>query len=117
MSSSPTAVVAEANDAMAAQIWVDALRDEGIRAASFEQSVGGALGGATTNFARYPIVVAETDLLAARNVIARIAGASALAPIPDREAERGRQARIVLIAAIVIAAVLVFGVLNRVIAG
>ena len=116
--STPTAVVAEAPDPMAAQIWVDALRDAGIRAASFEQSVGGALGGAVaTAFARYPIVVAEDQIVAARNVLAHVAGASALSPVPDRAAERGRQQRIVLVAALVVGAVLLFGVVNRVFAG
>jgi hypothetical protein len=114
---SPTAVVAEANDPITAQVWVDALRDSGIRAAMFEQGTGGALGGAATTFSRYPVLVSEDDLVAARNVIARVAGASALAPIPDRDAERSRQKRIVVIAAAVVVAVLVFGVLNRVIAG
>ena len=87
-----TAVVAVARDPVEAAIWVDALRTEGIQAGSFERSVGAALGGAVTaGFARYPVLVDAGSLAEARNVIAAMAGASALAPLDDGERLRQRQ--------------------------
>jgi hypothetical protein len=81
-------VVARAPDIVAAQIWVDALRDEGIEARLFEQSPGAALGGAiTTGIAQFPLLVRETDFAAARAVIARLAGMEPLQPLPDEAAE------------------------------
>lgn len=86
--STRTVVVARAPDFVAAQIWVDALHDEGIDARLFEQSPGAALGGAiTSGIARFPVIVSEDDFAAARAVIGRLAGMAVLQPLPDAKAE------------------------------
>lgn len=97
MSRGSTVVVARTGDPIEAQIWVDMLRDEGIQAASYEQSIRGALGGASTLGIRgtHHILVREEDIVAARNVIAESGGAHQLAPIPagdDDAAERATRA-------------------------
>jgi hypothetical protein len=85
-------VVAHAPDFVAAQIWVDALADEGIEAKLFEQGPGAALGGAiTTGVARFPVVVLEDDFARARAVIGRLSGMDVLQPLPDDEAEDSRR--------------------------
>jgi len=85
-------VVASAPDFIAAQIWFDALKDEGIEARLFEQSPGAALGGAiTTGIARFPILVREDDFAHARAVIGRLAGMEFLQPLPDNEADDRRR--------------------------
>jgi hypothetical protein len=95
--------VATAPDIVAAQIWVDALKDEGIEARLFEQGPNAALGGAiTTGWTRYPVIVAEDDFTRARTVIGRLAGMHVLQPLPDSEAEDARR-RWALIAVIAIA--------------
>lgn len=83
MAREPAALVAKASDQVEAQIWLAALRDAGIEAATFEVGVGAALGGAVTGIARFPILVARRDLAGARNVIADLDGAARLAPVPD----------------------------------
>lgn len=75
------AVVAEAADPVQAHIWVDALRQAGIEANTFEQGAGAALGGAALHYlAAYPVVVRSDSLAAARSVIAEMSGAGVLAP-------------------------------------
>lgn len=87
-----TVMVARAPNMVAAQIWVDALRDEGIEAGVFEQSPAAALGGAiTTGLAQFPIIVREDDFAAARAVIGPLAGMHALQPLPDDEVEDARR--------------------------
>ena len=85
-------VVAEAHDIVAAQIWVDELKDAGIEARVFEQGPGAALGGAvTTGWAVYPVIVEEDAFGEARSVIGRLAGMDVLRPLPDTEAEDARR--------------------------
>ena len=96
-------VVATAGDSVQASIWVDALRAEGIEATSYEQSVGPALGGAVAVFARFPILVAPESLVDARNVIADLDGAEALAPVRDpAEADERRRQALIAVGAIVL---------------
>jgi len=104
-----TVVVARARDEVEAAIWVDALREAGIRAAMFEQGVSAALGGASVpGWASYPVVVARADIGRARNVIAEFAGAAALAPISDgASGERLRRAALAVAGAI--AAIVMWG--------
>jgi hypothetical protein len=112
-----TTVVAEAQDPLQAEIWLDALRSQGIEAASFERGVGGALGGAlTAGFAVYPIIVAQADLAAARGVIAQVAGASAIAPVRDSAETRAAQHRALIAVGVIAVAILVAGVLGRLVA-
>lgn len=113
-----TTVVAEAQDPLQAEIWLDSLRSAGIDASSFERGVGAALGGAMiSGFAVYPIVVARADLSAARSVIARVAGASAIAPVRDTADTRAAQHRALIAVAVIAVAVLVAGVFGRLFAG
>ena len=85
-------VVATAPDFIAAQIWVDALKDEGIEARLFEQSPGAALGGAvTTGIARFPVLVGDDDFAHARAIIGRLAGMEVLQPLPDDEDDDRRR--------------------------
>ena len=106
-----TVVVAEAPDPVQAGIWVDALRQAGVAAATFERGAGAALGGAATpGFAAYPIIVSTTDLGAARSVIAELAGAAVLAPYRDGRETRGAQ-RLALLA---VGAVIIAGLLMAV---
>jgi hypothetical protein len=115
---SSTTVVAEAQDPIEAEMWLHALRSEGIEASTFERGVGAALGGAMmTGFAVYPIVVAQADLSAARNVIARVAGASAIAPVRDTAEARAAQHRALFAVGVIAVAILVAGVLGRLIGG
>jgi len=104
-----TALVAEAADGIQAQIWVAALREVGIEAATFERGVGAALGGAmTSGLSRFPVIVARRDLLAARNVIADLGGAVHLAPVdyPERQRDAGLRALVtVIVAAVVVLAI------------
>jgi hypothetical protein len=114
----PTLVVAEALDPLQADIWLRALREAGIEAASFERGVGAALGGAVTaGSARYPIVVAEADIGAARSVIADLSGASAIAPVRARADVRASQRRALLTVAAVVVGIVILGVLSRIVAG
>src|ERR1035437_4084845 len=64
-------VVAEAPDAVTAAIWVDALRDAGINAASFSRGHGAAFGGAEA-FATHIVLVDREYFAAARTVIAEL---------------------------------------------
>ena len=86
-------IVAQAAELVQAQLWVSALRDAGIEAATFERGVGAALGGATAVGATYPVLVQRRDLVAARNVIAEMGGAPALAPLAEPETARSARAR------------------------
>ena len=112
-----TVVVAEAPDAVQAAIWVDALRNAGIVARTFERGVGAALGGASHLGAVYPVVVANDEVGAARTVIADLSGAGALAPYRDRRDARSGQRRALALVGVIMAGVLVAGVLARVLAG
>ena len=109
-------VVAEAADAVEAGLWVDALEQAGINARVFEQSLGGAMGGAVTVFARYPVLVPRDSLGAARNVIADIAGAARIAPYQDPADSRARQSRALRLAGGIALLVVVLGVLSRLLA-
>jgi hypothetical protein len=110
-------VVAEASDPVTAAIWVDALRDAGIAAHSFEQGVGAALGGAATYGARFPVIVRRQDIAQARNVIADLDGARALAPYRDESDIRAGQSRALLAAAAIAGAVVLAALASRAIAG
>ena len=113
-----TTVVAEARDPVQAQIWLDALRQGGIEAATFERGVGAALGGAVTSaFAVYPVIVAEADLGAARSIIAALSGASAIAPLRHRDEVRASQRRALLTVGAVVVGIIVMGLLSRLVAG
>ncbi|MGI8927661.1 MAG: hypothetical protein ACR2HN_13615 [Tepidiformaceae bacterium] len=117
MSARSPVVVAQAGDAVEAAIWVDALRDAGIEAGSFERGVGAALGGAATpGWAVYPVLVAMDSLEAARSVIAELGGAAALSRWPDDPsgAPAARSRRAFRLAAIAVAAVFLFSLLARV---
>lgn len=109
-----TVVVANASDAIEAAIWKDALADAGIPAATFERGPGAALGGASGGrISAYPVVVSRDDLARARNVIADVAGASAIAPVPDESAMAARRTRILRMAGLAIALFLAGGLIVR----
>lgn len=118
MAASSAVVVAEASDSLQANVWVDALTDAGITARSFEQGVGGALGGASTGvFAKYAVLVARDDLVAARNIISRLDGGSVLAPVPDEAAVRESQRRGLIIVSLIVVLILALGIASRLAAG
>ena len=107
--SSRAVVVAEADDPVQAHLWVDALRQAGIEAATFEKSAGAAFGGAALHYlAVYPVVVRSGSLAAARSVIAEISGAGVLSPY-RAPAERRTLGRLA------IAALLLLGLLGLVV--
>ncbi|MBI5949062.1 MAG: hypothetical protein HY875_13060 [Chloroflexi bacterium] len=111
-------VVAEASDPVQAAIWIDALHAAGIEASSFERGVGAALGGAATpGWAVYPVLVASTDIGAARNVVAELAGGAALAPIPDHGAARERSQQALRVAGGAVLLVIVLALLARSLGG
>lgn len=112
-----TTVVAEARDPVQAEIWLDALHAAGIEANAFERGVGAALGGATGVFAIYPVVVAESDLVRARNVIAELGDAARISPVRDHNAARSAQRRGLTIAGALIILIVILGVLSRVVVG
>ncbi len=107
MTKSSTVVVARTGDPIEAQIWVDMLRDEGIQAATYEQGLRGALGGASTMGIRatHHILVRREDIVAARNVIAESGGAHQLAPVPGEDDDAGSKAARALVLALVGAAI------------
>ena len=109
-------VVAEASDPVQAQIWVDALRDTGIQAATFERSVGAALGGAmTAGWARYPVLVPQEEMAAARNVVAELGGAAYLAPVDDPVVARRRQSGALITVGGVVAIIVALAILSSVV--
>jgi len=112
-----TTVVAEARDPVQAEIWLDALHAAGIEANAFERGVGAALGGATGVFAIYPVVVGESDLVRARNVIAELGDAGRIAPVRDRNATRAAQRRGLTLAISIVILIVVLGTLSRIILG
>jgi len=113
-----TTVVAEAQDPLEAEMWLHALRSEGIEASTFERGVGAALGGAMiTGFAVYPIIVAQENLSAARSVIARLAGASVIAPVRETADVRAAQHRALIAVGVIAVAILVAGVFGRLFGG
>lgn len=100
-------VVATARDPIEAEIWVAALRDAGLEAATFERGPGAALGGASVPWAMHSVVVPGEQLGAARNVLADLAGAAVLAPYRDPEEARDQREGILKFAlAVVVGAVL-----------
>ncbi len=107
MTKSSSIVVARTTDPIEAQIWVDMLRDEGIQAATYEQSMRGALGGASTLGFRstHHILVRHEDIVGARNLIAEVGGAHQLAPVPGNDDEAGSKAARALVMALVGAAI------------
>jgi len=110
--------VARASDAITASIWVDALRRAGIDAGVFERSESAALGGAAMpGFSVFPVLVDREHLGTARSVIADLAGASVLEPLPDHEAEHASRRRALLFAAVLVGAILVAGLLARLATG
>ena len=110
-------VVALANDPVEAAIWVDALRDAGIEAVTFEQGVGAALGGTSTSWSKHPVLVDESRLGDARNVIADLGGAGQLAAYRGAEEQRSDQKRALQAVLLVVAAIVIIAVLTRVLAG
>ena len=111
-SSARRIVVAEAPDAVTAAIWVDALRDAGINAATFSRGHGAAFGGAEA-FAMHVVLVDGASFAAARTVIAELGGASKLAPIPDRMVESQRQRGALIAVGTIVAAIVVAAVISR----
>ncbi|MBI2766891.1 MAG: hypothetical protein HYX53_13400 [Chloroflexi bacterium] len=116
-SPSGVSVVAEAGDPIQAAIWVDALRDAGIEAHTFERGVGAALGGAATGWSNYPVIVPARSLGQARSVLSDLSGASVLAPYRDPAEARARQSQALRIAALVVAGLVAAGVLMRILGG
>lgn len=112
---SPT-LVAEAPDELSARIWVDALRDAGIAATTFERGTGAALGGAASFGARWPIVVDPSQVAAARSVIAEIAGAAPLAPLRDGAAAHLARQRALLVVLGIVGAGVAAALLARLLA-
>ncbi len=118
MAASSAVVVAAASHPIQANVWVDALTDAGITARSFEQGVGGALGGAVTGvFATYAVVVAREDLVAARNIISRLDGGGVLAPVPDETTVRESQRRGLIIVSLIVVLIVALGIASRLAAG
>ncbi len=78
-------VVAVARDPAEAQIWCDALRQDGIEAGTYERGPGAAFGGLATVVSDYPVLVSPTRIGDARNVIAELGGAPFLSPIDTGE--------------------------------
>lgn len=88
------ALVAEARDAIEANIWVDALRQAGIHATIHERGLGAAFGGAATfGVSGYAVLVERTAFGAARSVLAGLTDARVLAPLEEAEAEDRRRSR------------------------
>jgi|GEM_PF-3191805 len=108
-------VVAVAGDALQATIWRDALGDAGITAAVVERGVSAALGGAPSVSSTYHVLVDREDVAAARNVIAEMGGAGALAPLPDDDAtaEQRRRVALIAVAIVVVAVVVVVALLSQ----
>ena len=81
MSSASRIMVAEASEPIERGIWLDALRQAGIEATTFERGVGAAIGGAQSIApTSYPILVPSARIADARNIIAELAGAERLVP-------------------------------------
>lgn len=78
-------IVAVARDPAEAQIWCDALRQDGIEAGTYERGPGAAFGGLATVVSDYPVLVAPERFGDARNVIAELGGAQFLSPLDDGE--------------------------------
>lgn len=104
-----TVPIADAPDPVTAEIWLAELRASGIRAGSFEQGVGGALGGASTlGLASYPVIVAQGDALRARDIIAGLGGQEFLRPVVgDGQGQGARHHVTLALGAAVAAGVLV----------
>ena len=102
-----TVVVARTRDPLEAQIWLDLLRNAGIRAAVFEQGVRGALGGATLFGSAHHIVVGRADIADARNIIADADGVHALAPLPQDDEAREKMSRALFAVGAVVAGLIV----------
>lgn len=115
-SSAARIIVAEAPDAVTATIWVDALRDAGINAATFSRGHSAALGGAEA-FATQVVLVERDQFAAARTVIAELGGASKLAPIPDREVEAQRQRGALIAVGSIVAVIIAAAVVGRLLTG
>lgn len=111
-SSGARVVVAEAPDAVTAAIWVAALHDAGINAATFSRGHGAAFGGAEA-FATHVVLVDGSRIADARTVIAELGGASKLAPIPDRKVEAQRQRGALIAVASIVAAIIAAALLGR----
>ena len=117
MSSREPIVVAEAPDPAQARIWVDALADAGIRAATFERGSSAALGGSPLAGSAYPVLVASEDFSAARSIIAELGGAAALSPYRDAAETRARGERALVAVVTAIAAVVVAAIALRLFGG
>lgn len=74
-------MVAVAQNPAEAQIWVDALRDAGIEAGTYQRGPAAAFGGGRLVFSDYPVLVAHENIGDARNVIAELGGAGALSAL------------------------------------
>ena len=109
-------VVAEARNPLEAVLWVDALKAAGIRATSFERSVGPAMGGATALFASFPVLVPSDSIGAARSVIADIAGATRLSAYRDAGDARSRQTQAFGLVGAIVAFIVVAAIIARLLA-
>ena len=105
--------VAEARDELEAGMWLDALHQAGIPATVFERGLGGAMGGAVSGWARFPVLVPRSSLGAARNVIADLAGASRLAAYEDPAGSRSGQLRALRLVCLIVVVVVVAAVASR----
>lgn len=113
MTSEDTAVpVARTADPVSSAIWVDALRQEGIKAASVERGVGAALGG-MSGVGQFVIIVRQSQVGAARSIIAELDGARALVPITTPGERDGAANRALLFAAGGIGTAIVAGLIVR----
>lgn len=87
-------IVAEAPDIGQARIWIDALRNDGIRATYFERGPSGAFGGASLPLTSFSVLVGRHHVGQARSIIADLGGTGALVPFSSLEDERGRSQRV-----------------------
>ncbi len=111
-----TVPIADAPDPVTAEIWLAELRASGIRAGSFEQGAGAALGGASTpGLASYPVIVAQGDALRARDIIAGLGGGEFLRPVAGDGGTQGARQLVTLAlgaavaAGLLVAAAMVLG--------
>ena len=110
-------IVAEASDIAEAHIWIDALRDEDIKAAFVERGPGSALGGASLFGSSYAVLVPRARIGEARSVIADLGGGRALVAYRTTEEERDRSRRAFVTVAGAILLVVVVAVIVRFVLG
>jgi len=94
MASKSMVMIAEAEETVERGIWLDALEQAGIEATTFERGSGAAFGGVQPSFpSSHPILVPSVQVVAARNVIADLAGASRLLPLTTPEEQISKAQR------------------------